>query len=118
MAPRWSRVPTLPRVLLHVEGAAVLALSVGLYARSGAGWGLFALLILAPDLAMLGYLAGPRVGASVYDAAHTYLWPVLLYAVGQPPLALIWAAHIGADRMLGFGLKYPTSFRDTHLARV
>jgi len=111
-------VPSLPRVLLHAEGAAVLALSVWLYARGGASWGLFALLILAPDLSMLGYLAGPRAGAATYDLAHAYVWPIALYALGQAPLALIWAAHIGADRMLGFGLKYPTGFCDTHLARV
>ena len=111
-------MPSLPRLILHLEGGAVLALSLWLYARSGASWGLFALLVLAPDLAMLGYLAGPRAGAVVYNAAHAYVWPVLLYALGQVPLALIWAAHVGGDRLLGFGLKYPTGFQDTHLAKV
>jgi hypothetical protein len=118
VAPRWIAVPSLPRVLLHLEGGAVLVFALWLYARSGASWGLFALLILAPDLSMLGYLARPRVGAAAYDAAHTYVWPILLAALGQAPLALIWAAHIGGDRLLGFGLKYPTRFQDTHLARV
>jgi hypothetical protein len=111
-------MPSLPRVLLHLEGGAVLALSLWLYARTGASWGFFALLILAPDLSALGYLAGPRLGSVAYNAAHTYLVPVTLYAVGFAPLALVWAAHVGGDRLLGFGLKYPTRFQDTHLARV
>jgi hypothetical protein len=81
--------------------------------------------VLAPDLAMLGYLAGPRVGALTYNLAHTELWPIGLAVVGVVAdvdllvqLALIWLVHIGADRVLGYGLKYPTGFKDTHLQRV
>lgn len=114
-----------PRALLHLEGAAVLATSAWAYTAWGMGWGWFALLILAPDASMLGYLAGPRVGAACYDAAHTYVGPALLAAamgLGLVPalwgIVLVWLAHIGADRMLGFGLKYPTGFKDTHFARV
>jgi hypothetical protein len=111
------------RVWLRLEGAAVLALSLYLYARGGHSWGLFALLILAPDLAMAGYLAGPRVGALVYNLAHVYVGPILLAIVwmslGRPPVpSIIWAAHIGLDRMLGYGLKYPSAFGDTHLGAV
>ena len=71
---------------------------------------------------MVGYLANPRVGAAVYNLVHTYGGPLALYAyaIGTHntqlvQLALIWTAHIGFDRMLGFGLKYPTRFKDTHL---
>ena len=111
------------RILLRLEGAAVLALSVYLYAQGGHSWALFAILILAPDLAMIGYLGGPRIGALVYNLVHTYVGPVLLAIVciglDRPPvLALIWAAHIGIDRMIGYGLKYPSAFGDTHLGRV
>lgn len=74
---------------------------------------------------MLGYLGNPRFGALAYNIGHTYLAPATLAAVGWaagPPLllslALIWTAHISLDRMLGFGLKYPTSFGDTHLGRT
>jgi len=114
---------SLPRALLHLEGALVLAASVAVYARFGMGWGWFAALILAPDVTFLAYLAGPRVGAYAYDAAHTYLGPAILCALalaGALPagIPLVWAAHLGADRMLGFGLKYPTAFKDTHLQRV
>jgi predicted Co/Zn/Cd cation transporter (cation efflux family) len=111
------------RIWLRLEGAAVLALSVFLYARGGHSWALFALLILAPDVAMIGYLAGSRFGAVVYNLAHVYVGPVLLAMVwmglDRPPVpALIWAAHIGLDRMLGYGLKYPSGFGDTHLGHV
>jgi Domain of unknown function (DUF4260) len=86
---------------------------------------MFALLFLAPDLLIVGYLFGARAGARVYNAGHTYAAPVLLFVVAvcghQPsllPLALIWFAHIGFDRLLGYGLKYDTGFKDTHLGRV
>lgn len=78
-----------------------------------------------PDIGMLGYLAGTRVGAAVYNAFHTYPAPGVLAAVGlltdRPlavALALIWFAHIGMDRLFGYGLKYPTHFKDTHLSHV
>ncbi len=74
---------------------------------------------------MLGYLAGARIGAAGYNLAHNYVPPLLLAAyglgAGQPfalQLAAIWLAHIGMDRLLGYGLKYPTVFQDTHLQRV
>jgi hypothetical protein len=111
-----------PRRLLRLEAAAVLALALSAFARLHGDWGLFALLFLVPDLSMLGYLAGPRIGAGAYNAAHSYLGPALLGAaalVGPGPvalhLALIWAAHIGFDRMLGYGLKYDDAFKLTHL---
>ncbi|MGC4049469.1 MAG: DUF4260 domain-containing protein [Paludibaculum sp.] len=111
-----------PRPLLHLEGAAVLVLSLYAYQAQHASWGLFALLLLVPDLSMLGYLVNARAGAQAYNAVHTYVGPLLLalYSVGAHPallpLALIWLAHIGMDRMLGYGLKYPTHFKDTHLS--
>jgi hypothetical protein len=111
-----------PRPLLHFEGAAVLIVSVFAYHRSHGSWLLFALLFLVPDLSMIGYVANVRAGAVIYNAIHTYVGPLLLagFSVGMAHrttllLALIWMAHIGVDRMLGFGLKYPTRFKDTHL---
>jgi hypothetical protein len=114
-----------PATLLRVEGVALLALSVLLYWVNGGSWLLFGVLLLAPDLSMLGYLAGPKVGAAIYNAFHAYAIPAVVGAVGMifaSPLAiavvLIWFAHIGVDRTVGYGLKYPTSFKDTHLQRV
>lgn len=108
----------LPRRLLHLEGLAVLAVAVALYADAGFGWLLLLVLFLAPDLSMLGYLGGPRLGSLTYDVVHTYVGPVALGAIGvvggyetAVQVALIWLAHIGLDRALGYGLKYPTASR-------
>jgi Domain of unknown function (DUF4260) len=114
-----------PRLLLRLEGAALLALALFLYPKVSDSWLLFAVLILAPDLSMAGYLAGPRVGAFLYNAAHMTLGPIALAIAGflYPAvvliaLALIWLAHIGIDRALGYGLKYEAGFRFTHLGRI
>ncbi|MGH9598657.1 MAG: DUF4260 domain-containing protein [Terracidiphilus sp.] len=113
------------RILLRLEGLAVAAVSAVLYARTGVSWWLFAALWLAPDLSMLGYLGGyPCRGARVYNAIHTYVVPAvlalsayLLHADILLAIALIWANHIGVDRLLGFGLKYADGFGFTHLGR-
>jgi len=73
---------TSPRAVLRLEGAAMLAGATALYGVHGGHWGLFALLLLAPDLSMLGYRGGATVGAACYNAAHTDLVPVALGAVG------------------------------------
>jgi hypothetical protein len=110
---------------LRLEGLCVLLGAVLFYGRLGFGWGLFALLFLAPDLTFLAYLAGPRVGAFVYNVAHSYVGPLLCIVLGwihpEPHylrLGLIWMAHIGLDRALGYGLKYPEGFGFTHLGRM
>lgn len=115
----------LPRTLLHAEGLVVAAAAIVVYFHLGFPWWLLVALALAPDVSMLGYLGGPATGAVAYDLAHTYVAPVALGAIGvvagadvAVELSLIWAAHIGIDRALGYGLKYPTGFRDTHLQRA
>jgi hypothetical protein len=114
-----------PRLLLRLEGAALLLLGVMLYAKTAMPWWLFAVLFLTPDLSFLGYLAGPRVGAIAYNSAHTLLGPIALALAGFGlpsfdliALSLIWTAHIGFDRMLGYGLKYTAGFGFTHLGRI
>lgn len=114
-----------PAAVLKAEGAVMLVGSVMLYWLNGESWWLFALLLLAPDLSMLGYLAGPRIGAAAYNVFHSYPLPaavgiagVLAGAPFAVALALVWFAHIGMDRTIGYGLKYPTDFKDTHLGRV
>lgn len=111
-----------PALILRLEAAMALALSVAAYARVGEGWPLFAVLFLVPDLSMLGYLAGRRLGAAGYNAAHSYLVPALVCAgslwFGQAMLTavgLIWIAHVAFDRLLGYGLKYAMAFGHTHL---
>jgi hypothetical protein len=116
---------SLPRLLLRAEGFAIAAAAVALYFHAGYGWLLLVLLALAPDLSLLGYLGGPRAGALAYDAAHTYVLPLALGVAGvltgvdlPVQLALIWLVHLGVDRVVGYGLKYPSGFKDTHLQRV
>ena len=127
--PRYTQFTTMkltaPKWLLRVEGLAILAAASSEYGRQGYSWGRFFLLFFAPDLLMIGYLWGSKVGAAVYNAGHTYAAPIALWLVAslghQPflfPLALIWTAHIGFDRLLGYGLKYVAGFKDTHLGRV
>ena len=115
----------LPRLLLHAEGAVVAAAAVALYFHLGYPWWLLVVLALAPDLSMVGYLAGPVAGSLAYDMAHTYAVPVAIGVVGvladadvPVQVALIWITHIGVDRAIGYGLKYPSGFKDTHLQRV
>src|SRR5271155_1494426 len=96
-----------------------------LYRAGHFHWWLFALLLLTPDLFMLGYAANPTIGSAAYNLVHTSSVPILLLGVAivapLPALEsydLIWPAHIGMDRTPGYGLKYPTRFRDTHLQHV
>jgi hypothetical protein len=114
-------------ILLRAEGLALGLLCVWLYHAFDQPWWIFAVLFLAPDLSLLGYLGGPRVGAAAYNAVHSWITVVLLFAVawfgfdGEVfilSLVFILGAHIGADRALGYGLKYESGFKDTHLGRI
>ena len=113
------------RALLRLEGVVLFAGMTLLYALWDGSWWVYAILFLAPDLSFAAYLAGPRAGAIVYNAAHSYLLPVALMTTGlamASPLvlsiAMIWLAHIGIDRALGYGLKYQAGFAFTHLVRI
>lgn len=132
MATASSSVDLLPPprsssvlLLLRLEGLIVAAVTAALYARTGAHWWLFAALWLAPDLSLLGYLGRPCRAARIYNAFHSYVGPgvlglmsFLLRAESMLPVALIWANHIGVDRLLGYGLKYGDGFGWTHLGLI
>jgi hypothetical protein len=114
-----------PKGLLQLEGAAMFIAALAAYADLGGAWWLFVLLLLAPDLFMLPYLVNPQWGAWGYNLGHQIVLPLGLLGLGvaiETPavtqLALIWLAHIGMDRAVGYGLKYPTNFKETHLQRV
>ena len=118
-------VERLPSVLLRVEGLAVAVGALALYFHLGFSWVLLAVLALEPDLSAAGYAFGPRVGAVAYDIAHCEALPIAVGVIGvlhgadgHIQVALIWLVHIGVDRAVGYGLKYPTAFKDTHLQRV
>ena len=110
---------------IRLEWVAAAVAAIVFYAMTGASWWLFALLLLAPDLSMLGYIAGPRVGAACYNALHILIAPFVLALAGvlfagpiTIAVALTWIAHIAIDRALGYGLKLSTGFQDTHLGRI
>jgi hypothetical protein len=112
-----------PRYVLRVEGLAVLIGALVLYFELGGPLWLLALVALAPDISMAAYLAGPRIGSTGYNLAHTYALPLALGGLGvwlavpaATLVAAVWAGHIGADRLLGYGLKYRSGFKDTHLS--
>ncbi|WP_066190130.1 DUF4260 domain-containing protein [Gracilibacillus timonensis] len=112
--------------ILRVEGLAVLAVSVYVYfIVLEFHWLAFVLLLLAPDLSMIGYMKNNKIGSIIYNFFHTYTIPMLLIILSVAIhhtvlllISLIWVAHIGMDRLFGYGLKYPTKFQDTHLERI
>jgi Domain of unknown function (DUF4260) len=113
------------RTLLRLEGLTLFVGMTLLYAIWEGSWWVYAILFLAPDISFAAYLAGPRPGAIIYNAAHSYMAPVALmttgFATSSPlvlSLAMIWLAHIGIDRALGYGLKYSRGFGFTHLGRI
>ena len=113
------------RTWLRIEGAVAFAVAAGAYLRFGGRlWALIPLL-LAVDLSIAGYLAGPRIGAITYNAFHNWAPGLILLALGLlggsdqvVVAASVLIAHVGMDRMGGYGLKYPTAFADTHLGRI
>ena len=111
------------RGILRAEGFLVLIALIVAYAKLHLNWIFFIVLLLAPDLFMLSYLRGTRVGAWFYNVAHTYVLPLILsiasvFVHALLPVAIIWAAQIGMDRALGYGLKYSDSFAHTHLGWI
>ena len=116
----------MPKILLHTEGLAFFIASTFLYVQTGGSLWLYLVLLLAPDIGILGYATqNNRVGSYIYNLFHTYVFPIaLLYAAFifdeqlLVQIALIWVAHVGMDRLFGYGLKYETHFKDTHMGRV
>ena len=113
------------RLLLRLEGLTLFIGMTALYAAWGGSWLIYLLLFFVPDLSFLAYLSDARFGAVVYNTAHSYMAPMTLMTLGfgfASPLtlsiALIWLAHIGIDRALGYGLKYSAGFGFTHLGRI
>jgi hypothetical protein len=115
MEQRDGQVRGGVRAALRIEGLALMIAALAIYTKLHGDWQLFAVLCLAPDVSIAAYLFGPRIGAAAYNATHSTLAPLALAGLGHVALAAIWLAHIGFDRALGFGLKYPSGFRHSHL---
>jgi hypothetical protein len=115
-AMRWT---------LRAEGLVYFLFALAAYHVLHGSWMMFLILFLLPDLSFAAYLAGPRIGAVVYNVMHSTIGPIVLVALGYVTrhpefswIALIWFAHVGFDRMLGYGFKYASGFKDTHLGKL
>lgn len=112
-------------LMLRAEQVAILATGIVVWTANGGPWPLLIPAWLLVDLSMIGYLGGPRLGSITYNAAHNLVLPLALLGVGWWTAtgwlvlsASVFLTHIGLDRALGYGLKLPTDFRDTHLGRI
>jgi hypothetical protein len=113
------------RTMLRLEGLTLFAGMTLLYAVWGGSWWIYAILFLVPDLSFVAYFSGPKFGAMIYNAAHSYMAPMAMMITGFATeatlvlsIAMIWLAHIGFDRALGYGMKYSAGFGFTHLGRI
>jgi hypothetical protein len=113
------------RTWLRLEGLAAFALGVALFGISGGNWLFLIPLLLLPDISAIGYLAGPAIGAFTYNLVHNWAPGFVALGIGawlaSPEIMLaaaILIAHVGMDRAVGYGLKLPSSFQDTHLGRM
>ena len=120
--PLVGAVVGAPKLVLRLEGATLFAASIALFAAQNQAWWLYPALLLVPDIFMLGYLRNTKLGSIIYNLGHSYPLAAIVTVLGfalssQVTIAIgaIWFGHIGWDRMFGYGLKYATSFKHTHL---
>ena len=121
-SPLFGSVIGGPKAVLRIEGAVLLAASIAVFAVQGQQWWLYPVLLLVPDVFMVGYLRNTKLGSITYNLGHSYPAAAIVMAAGfvlgsgfLVSLGAIWFGHIGFDRMLGYGLKYAASFKQTHL---
>lgn len=122
MSTKFGVVTGAPKLWLRVEGVVLFAASIALFAIQGQPWWLYPAVLFVPDVFMLGYLRGPRLGAIGYNLGHATPLPAALTSLGlvagsplTAAIGAIWLGHIGWDRAFGYGLKYPSDFKHTHL---
>ena len=115
-----------PRLFSHLNGLALFVGTLIVYGIFSGDWLAFILLLLVPDLSMLGYMVNSRIGAWAYNIVHSYGLAILVmvagYALGNETIisvGLILMAHVGLDQAVGYGYKYPDAeFSDTHMKRI
>jgi hypothetical protein len=111
--------------ILRAEGLVVFVVCLFWYSNLNASWLLFILLWLVPDISMVGYLKDTKLGAIIYNLVHNYILALVVCAFGIffgnnliVSIGVIWVSHIGLDRFMGYGLKYPDSFKHTHIQQL
>ena len=124
-APAYGMTTGAVRSWLRLEGLAAFVIGVALFGASGGNWLLLIPLLLLPDVSAVGFLAGPRIGTFTYNLVHNWVPGIVTLGIGlwlaSPTIILaaaILIAHVGMDRAVGYGLKLPSSFHDTHLGRM
>jgi Domain of unknown function (DUF4260) len=111
-----------PELILRLENTVIALLCVWGYVQLGGAWWLFVTLFLLPDIGMLGYVFGNRIGANSYNVLHTHSLPIVAFVVGMVlsssvliQISLVWFFHIAVDRAIGYGLKRSSGFSQTHI---
>jgi Domain of unknown function (DUF4260) len=123
--PRTGMTEGAVRMWLRLEGLASFVAGLAVFGAVGGNWLLVVPLMLLPDVSAAGFMAGPRVGTFTYNLVHNWAPGIVVLGLGawlaSPAVALagaILVAHVGMDRAVGYGLKLPGSFHDTHLGRM
>ena len=113
------------RNLIRLEELFLFLLSIFLFAQLDYAWWWYPILFLVPDIGMVGYVANPRVGAITYDLFHHKAIAVMAYVTGDflgshvlQLAGVIMLGHSSLDRVFGYGLKFPDSFKHTHLGQL
>ncbi|MFX0555557.1 DUF4260 domain-containing protein [Maribacter sp. CXY002] len=113
------------KTLLKLEEFAMFVLGIFMFGLLGYPWWLFPVLLLTPDVGMVGYLINAKIGATMYNLFHHRGIAILLYFMGMyfsaPIVQLIGVvvfSHAAMDRIFGYGLKYEKGFRFTHLGEI
>lgn len=111
--------------LLKLEEAAMFGLSLYVLGSMNAEWWLYLLLLLGPDISMLGYVGGNKAGAVCYNVFHhkgvataVFLTGLLLSNTLFEVMGIVLFGHSSMDRMFGYGLKTEEGFKYTHLGII
>ena len=124
-ATRLAATRSGVRLILRTEGLPLFVAGAIAYGTIGGPWLAFVPLLLVPDISAIGYVRGTGLGSMTYNLAHNLVTAGALLGLGLW-LNVAWLAiagsvtlaHVGMDRLAGYGLKYPTTFKDTHLQHV
>jgi hypothetical protein len=123
--PQKPKGMSKTHIFLILESIAIFIGSLLIYLFLSGNWIIFLVLLLAPDIFMIGYLKNSQVGSIIYNIGYVYAWPIVLIIIGilikfnlLILFSLIWMTHISMDRAMGYGLKYPSDFKDTHMQRI
>ena len=113
------------KTVIKLEEIGMFLFGIYLFSLLNYAWWWFFVLILAPDIAMIGYLFGNKMGSISYNVFHHKGIAILIYLMGiyvqnslLQLIGIILFSHASLDRMLGYGLKYKTGFKFTHLGEI